>query len=96
MYKILAAMAVAAILAGLAAVVPGLTAKVEASPQMGVKGDRLDYHPTGTSCSQRGWPYFEADCLRNTSKPVRQVKAVRIVTTDRLTYDRPDRSLTMR
>ncbi len=99
MNKLFAAIAVAAILAGAAVVVPGLTAKVEAStPKMGVKGDRLDYRPTGSACSQRGWPYFETDCLRNVSSPTRQAKAVRLVTTDRLPYDRPapDHSLAMR
>jgi hypothetical protein len=98
MNKLVAAIAVAALLAGAAVVVPGLTAKVEASPNVGVKGDRLDYHPTGTACSQRGWPYFEADCLRNLTSPMRQVKSVRLVTTDRLADARPspDRSLAMR
>ncbi len=99
MNKIVAATAVAAMLASAAVVVPGLTAKVEAStPKMGVKGDRLDYRPYGTACSQRGWPYFETDCLRNASSPTRQAKAVRLVTTDRLPFDRPvpDHSLAMR
>ena len=100
MYKLFAAIAVAAILAGAAVVViPGLTANVEAStPKMGVKGDRLDYRPTGTACSQRGWPHFESDCLRNSGKPNRQVKAVRVVTTDRLADERApfQRTLAMR
>lgn len=100
MYKIFAAIAVAALLAGVAVVAPGLSlTKVEAStPKAGAKGDRLDYRPTGIACSQRGWPYFETDCLRSTTTPSRQVKAVRLVTTDRVSFDRPtvDRSLAMR
>jgi hypothetical protein len=99
MYKVFAAIAVAAMLSGAAVVVSGLTTRVEAStPKMGVKGDRLDYRPTGTACSQRGWPYFETECLRNVASPTRHAKAVRLVTTDRLTYDWPaiDRSLAMR
>jgi hypothetical protein len=86
MFKILAAIAAAAIVAGAAMVVPGLTARVEASPKLGVKGDRLDYRATGTACSQRGWPYFETDCLRNMNGATRQTKVVRLVTTDRLPY----------
>lgn len=79
--------------------VSGLTASVEAStPKMGVKADRLDYRPYGTACSQRGWPYFETDCLRNVTSPTRRAKSVRLVTTDRLSYDAPalDHSLAMR
>lgn len=89
MYKIFAAIAAAAILATVAVMVPGMTVKVEAStPKAASKGDRLDYKAYGTACSQRGWPYFETDCLRNLGSPTRQAKSVRVVTTDRLPYDR--------
>lgn len=85
MYKLFAAIAVAAILAGLAVVVPGVSEKVEAStPRAMAKGDRLDLKSYGTACSQRGWPYFETDCLRNLASPTRQAKPVRVVTVDRL------------
>ena len=100
MYKIFAAIAVSAMVAGVIVMVPDLTvSKVEAStPKAGAKGDRLDYRPTGTECSQRGWPYFEIECLRNTTTPTRDVKSVRLVTTDRLNYEPPrvDHSLAMR
>jgi len=101
MEKFLAAFVAAAIVAGSAVVVvPGLIGDVQASAgKVGVKGDRLDYRPTGTACSDRGWPYFESFCLRHAEKPVRQVKAVRVITTDRLPHEtRPaiDRSLAMR
>ena len=89
MYKVFAAIAAAAILAALVVMVPGMTAKVEAStPKAGTKGDRLDYKAYGTACSQRGWPYFETGCLRNLTSPTREAKAVRLVTTDRLPHDR--------
>ena len=94
MYKIFAAIAAAAILAGLAVLVPGVTVKVEAStPQAAVKGDRLDLKSYGTACSERGWPYFETSCLRNISSPSREARQVRVVSTDRLVFDR---SLVMR
>lgn len=77
---------VAAVLLGAGALVLTLfTGVVEArTPPAIVKGDRLDIRTYGPACSQRGWPYFEANCLRNTQTPTRQIRQVRIVSTDRL------------
>lgn len=89
MYKIFAAIVAAAILAAVAVMMPGMTVKVEAStPKAATKGDRLDLKNYGTACSQRGWPYFETNCLRDLASPTRQAKSVRLVSTDRLPYDR--------
>jgi hypothetical protein len=85
MNKMICAIVAAALLGGVALVLTGLSGEVEAStPQAAVKGDRLDARTYGTACSQRGWPYYEATCLRNTTTPTREVRQVRIVTTDRL------------
>lgn len=96
----IAAIAAAAILAGVAVVVPGVSDEVSAStPQPLAKGDRLDVKPVGAACSQRGWPHYETDCLRNPASPTRQAKVVRVVTVDRLDAARTrtaDRSLVMR
>ena len=96
---VIAAIAAAAILAGVAVVVPGVSDEVAAStPQPLAKGDRLDVRPVGAACSQRGWPHYEANCLRNLASPTRQAKTVRVVTVDRLQAANPvsDRSLAMR
>jgi hypothetical protein len=94
MNKLVFAAIAAAILAGIAVVVPGMTVKVEASAARVGKGDRLDIKTSyGTACSQRGWPHFETSCLRNLTSPVREAKTVRVVTTDRLMVE--DRSLVM-
>ncbi|HUI97974.1 MAG TPA: hypothetical protein VLX44_19605 [Xanthobacteraceae bacterium] len=74
--------AAAALLAGAAVMIPGLS-PVQAHI-MGSKGDRLDLRPYGTACSERGWPYFETSCLRDTASPTRQARTVRIVGTDRV------------
>lgn len=85
MIKSLSVMAGAALVAGLLVAVPGMSRDVEAStPAPGAKADRLDFRMTGPACSQRGWPYYEANCLRDASAPTRTVKSVRLVTTDRL------------
>jgi len=83
MIKLVAAVSAAALLAGAAVMIPGMTSKVEAH-KYAIKGDRLDLHSYGTACSDRGWPYFESTCLRNTTTPTRQARIVRIVSTDRL------------
>lgn len=81
--KILAAVAAAALLAGAAVMIPGLS-PVQAHMMGSGKGDRLDLRPYGTACSERGWPYFETSCLRDTTSPTRQARTVRIVSTDRV------------
>jgi len=84
MTKILAAVFAAATLAGVAVMIPGLTPQVEAHNYAIKKGDRLDAHTYGTACSQRGWPYYETNCLRDTSNPTRQARQVRLVGADHL------------
>ena len=84
MLKTISALSAAAALAGIFFVVP-LTPSVEAHvPEVGVKSDRLDLKTYGSECSQRGWPYFESNCLRNAASPTREARAVRVVTADRL------------
>ena len=85
MIKAVSAVAVAALVAGALAVLPGFAPEVEASvPHVLAKGDRLDIHPIGPNCSQQAWPNFEISCLRlacsNAPAPVRQA---RLVTADR-------------
>ena len=83
MIKLIAAVSGAALLAGIMVAIPGMATTVEAQ-KYAVKGDRLDVHTYGAACSNRGWPYFEASCLRDTNSPTRQARVVRIVSTDRL------------
>jgi hypothetical protein len=88
MLKTISATCAAALLAGTFFVVPGLIAPVAAKAPQGPltvgKGDRLDLKSYGSDCSERSWPYFEATCLRNPATPSRHVRAVRLITTDRL------------
>jgi len=48
------------------------------------KGDRLDIRSYGPGCSDRGWPYYEATCIRNANAANRDAKPVRIIALDRL------------
>jgi hypothetical protein len=83
MIKALSAVAVAAFIAAALTILPGFAPQVEAStPQPLAKGDRLDVHQVGASCSEHAWPNFEASCLRavGTKSPIRQA---RLVTADR-------------
>jgi hypothetical protein len=92
MVKLITAISAAALLAAAAVLIPG-TAPVQAHAFAGnvfagnvfaVKGDRLDAHDYGRACSQRGWPYFEASCLRDTTSPVHNARAVRVIALDRV------------
>jgi hypothetical protein len=80
MLKTIAAVAALLLIAG-AATIWSATGNVEAStPPAAVKGDRLDIRPTGSDCSQRAWPYYEAKCLRDRKQPTGQARDVRLVT----------------
>src|ERR1700683_5195408 len=72
-----------------------LSMNLEANAHVpGLKGDRADMRPLAANCSQHAWPYFEASCLRDSSKPFGQTRDVRLISTDRITvvagnYRRP-------
>ena len=82
MTKILAAILSAALLAGIAVMLPGFE-PVQAHG-MGSKGDRLDMRNYGPACSERGWPYYERSCLRDANSPTQAARTVRMVGTDRV------------
>jgi hypothetical protein len=82
-FKTVYAVVVAAIVAAAFVAFPSLSWQVEARAP-GAKADRADTRPLATQCSQRGWPYFEAACLRDTRNTFGLVREVRIVSADRL------------
>jgi len=73
MFRLVAFVMAAAIVAGAATFVLVATPEVEASaPKAAVKGDRLDIsiRPTRASpvrgaCMQRAWPVYESECRVN-------------------------------
>lgn len=80
MIKTVYAVAIAAMVAAGFVAFPSLSYSVQASsPVPGAKGDRADMRPLGTACSQKAWPYFEADCLRDASHPLQQPRQARMV-----------------
>lgn len=38
----------------------------------------------GSGCSEKAWPYYESNCVRDLRQSTGRAKTVRIVTTDRL------------
>jgi hypothetical protein len=83
MIKILAAVAGGALLSGAIVLLPGMTTIDSAATARGYgKSDRLDIRSYGPGCSERGWPYYEASCIRGSANT--EAKRVRVVTTDRL------------
>ncbi len=83
MIKALSAVAIAAFVAAALTILPGFAPQVEAStPQPLAKGDRLDVHPVGRSCSEHAWPNFEASCLRSAGTKT-TIREARLVTADR-------------
>jgi hypothetical protein len=83
MIKILVAVSGAALLSGAIVLLAGMTPIDPAvSAQAYGKADRLDIRSYGPGCTERGWPYYEATCLRGADNG--EVKRVRVITTDRL------------
>ena len=85
MLKTFYAISAAAIVAAAFVATLSVSEQVEARGSVpGIKADRADIRPLAGKCSQNAWPYFEANCLRDTRNPLSQAHEVRIVTTDRL------------
>ena len=83
MIKALSVIAIAAFIAAALTILPGFAPKVEASVPLALaKGDRLDIHTVGPSCSQTAWPNFEASCLRVAGSKI-TIREARLVTADR-------------
>jgi len=84
MIKLGAAVLVGSFVTGLIITAPGVSPQVEAHTYA-IKGERLEPVRTfGAACSQRGWPYFETSCLRDTNSPTRDTRPVRMIGTDRV------------
>lgn len=81
-FKVIGGVAAVLLLIGGVAILADDGADARA-PRMGVKGDRLDLRPLGPSCSQRGWPYYESECLRDRLKPGGQPDGVRRIGANR-------------
>ena len=83
-YGSISTIALAALLVGGTTILPNFSQVVASAPIHGGKGDRLDYRPLGTQCSELAWPNFEAGCMRDKRATMGKAKQVRIVTADRL------------
>jgi hypothetical protein len=84
-YRILSAIAAAALGAALVMALPGFSPEVEAGTSAPmIKTDRLDYRPLGSECTQQAWPYYGVNCLRDRAQATGEARVVRLVTTDRL------------
>ena len=72
MIKLGAAILVGSFVTGLIVTAPGVTPPVEAHTYAvkAVEAPRA----YGAACSERGWPYFETNCLRDTTSPSRDVR----------------------
>ena len=84
-YRVVSAIAAAALGALVVMVMPGFSPAVEAGTSAPIaKTDRLDYRPLGTDCSQQAWPYYGVNCLRDRTQAASQARTVRLVSTDHL------------
>ena len=86
MVKIVVMVAAGAVLAGSVTLLRAMSPIDPAAAALAYgKADRLDIRSYGPGCDERGWPYYEATCLRSVDNG--EVKRVRVVTADRLPED---------
>jgi hypothetical protein len=84
-YRILSAIAAAALGAAVVMALPGFSPAVEAGTSAPVvKADRLEDRLLADECTQQAWPYFGANCLHDRTGAAGPARVVRLVTTDRL------------
>ena len=85
MLKTIYAVITAAIVAGAFVTALSVADQVDARGSApGIKADRADARPLASNCSQNAWPYFEANCLRDTRNAFGQAREARIISADRL------------
>jgi hypothetical protein len=57
---------------------------VTAISQAAAGGDQPLNHSVGSGCSEKAWPYYESNCVRDLRQSIGRARVVRIVSTDRL------------
>ena len=87
-YGSISAIALAALVVSGLTVMPSSSEVVAKAPIHSGKGDRLDYRPLGTQCSEQAWPNFEAGCMRDLRAAGGTAKQARIVSADRVNLAR--------
>jgi hypothetical protein len=92
-FRVLSAIAAAALGAAVVMAMPGFSPAVEAGtpalsaaaiPAPTVNADRRDDRPLVSECTEQAWPYYGANCLHDRTQAAGQARVVRLVTTDRL------------
>lgn len=88
MLKTVSAIAAAAALAAAAMLLPSVTPQaVAVAPIPAAKSDLADIP---AACERQGWPYYDANCLRDESRNAGRVPQVRMITPDRVQTSRQD------
>ena len=89
-YRLLSAVAAAAVGAAIIVALPGFSPPVvagtspAAEPAPVAKAQPVEDRALATPCSEQAWPYYAPGCLQDHSPTAGQVRTVRLVTTDRL------------
>jgi hypothetical protein len=83
MFKAMSALAAASCVAAAVTFFPSFSQVEASTPAAVAKGDRLDSRVPGPACSQRGWPYYEAACLRDPSRNGGRAREVRLISVER-------------
>lgn len=90
MLKTISAIFAAAVIVGALGFFYGSDVKASVPAALSVNGDRADLQQT---CTQHGWPYYQAACLRDDGRNTSRVLKVRMVSTDRVPQANPNTNI---
>ena len=82
MAKSVTVVAVAALMAGLAALSMSAIPEAKAKPQVQAalaKADKLPMRVRGTACSARSWPYYDQNCQCDLRRSANDAGEVRLI-----------------
>jgi hypothetical protein len=80
---VIASIAAATVIAAVVALAAPST-EVKANTPAGANSDSLPAQKYGPACSQKAWPYYDNDCVRDYRQATTQTTKVRFVSVDRL------------
>ena len=90
MLKTITAALFLALIVEATSIAPGFTGMIDPiGPQPFLKSDKLQVRPSGQTCSQAAWPYYETNCVRGGTQPSGQPRETRVVVIDHFPAKHP-------
>lgn len=80
LFRIFGGIVAAVLGAAVVLALPGFSPNVEASIPVPVAKANVPERAVGVACSEKAWPYFEAECLRDRTPTANLPRSIRVIT----------------